>query len=114
MAEVTIDSIMQQIAQLPLVEQQKLSRALWAQTGRAKPPLDKRVPATPMPDEAPIRQWMIEHRHEYVGQWIALDGDRLIAHGTNHREVFAAAKADGAYLPLITFIEDPNVAWVNV
>ena len=47
---------------------------------------------------------MEEHAHEYGGQWVALDGDRLIAHGENAEAVFAAADADGAYLPLVTYI----------
>jgi Family of unknown function (DUF5678) len=49
-------------------------------------------------------RWMNEHSHEYGGQWVALDGDRLIAHGKNADEVVAAADADGAYLPLVTYI----------
>jgi hypothetical protein len=35
---------------------------------------------------------------------VALDGDRLIAHGENAEEIFAAADAEGAYLPLITYV----------
>ena len=42
---------------------------------------------------------------KYAGQWVALDGGRLIAHSASHDEVAEAAKADGAYLPLITFVE---------
>ena len=53
---------------------------------------------------------MNEHAHEYGGQWVALDGDRLIAHGTNADEVFAAADVDGAYLPLVTYIPPTNAA----
>jgi hypothetical protein len=48
---------------------------------------------------------MEQHAHEYGGQWVALDGDRLIAHGTDAASVFAAADADGAYLPLVTYIQ---------
>ena len=59
---------------------------------------------TEEPDPEPNRRWMTAHRHEYAGQWVALDGDRLIAHGANPNEVFASARADGAYLPLVTFI----------
>ncbi len=49
-------------------------------------------------------RWMSEHAQEYGGQWVALDGDRLIAHGDNAEAVFAAADEDGAYLPVITFL----------
>ncbi len=58
----------------------------------------------PLPDPEPNDRWIRKHRHEYAGQWIALDGDRLIAHSTSAEEVFAAADEDGAYLPLLTYI----------
>jgi hypothetical protein len=46
-------------------------------------------------------RWLEEHRHEYIGQWVALDGDRLVAHGTNAREVFQAAREAGVKVPFI-------------
>lgn len=57
------------------------------------------------PDPAPAMEWLRLHSKEYGGQWVALDGGRLIAHGPDAKEVYAAAKADGAYLPLINYIE---------
>jgi len=57
------------------------------------------------PDPRPAMEWLRLHSKEYGGQWVALDGDRLIAHGPVAQEVYAAAKADGAYLPLIDYIE---------
>lgn len=53
-------------------------------------------------------QWIAEHQREYVGQWVALDGDCLIAASPDHEEVSKAADTDGAYLPLFAFIDDPN------
>jgi Family of unknown function (DUF5678) len=57
------------------------------------------------PDPTPAMEWLRLHSKEYGGQWVALDGGRLIAHGPDAMEVYAAAKADGAYLPLIDYIE---------
>jgi hypothetical protein len=57
------------------------------------------------PDPAPAMEWLRLHSKEYGGQWVALDGGRLIAHGTDAQDVYAAAIADGAYLPLIDYIE---------
>lgn len=59
----------------------------------------------PMPDYEPIAKWMREHRREYGGQWVALDGERLIAHGPVSNDVFTAAEADGVSLPFVTYIE---------
>jgi hypothetical protein len=66
-----------------------------------------------MPDSTRELKWVAEHAREYAGQWVALDGDRLIAHSPNHDEVFAAAEADGVYLPLITFVEDPDKVYAG-
>ena len=38
-------------------------------------------------------RWISQHRHEYIGEWVALDGDRLIAHGKDADTVFAAARS---------------------
>ena len=50
-------------------------------------------------------QWLKEHREEYVGQWVALDGDRLLAHGTNAREVYDKARSLGVSVPAVLKIE---------
>ncbi len=62
------------------------------------------MPATTKPPMPPIRRaakpiqrdlemrWIGEHRNEFPGEWVALDGDRLIAHGKDADPVFAAAR----------------------
>jgi hypothetical protein len=67
-------------------------------------PIKYREPI-PMPDYEPIANWIREHRQEYGGQWVALDGDRLIAQGLVSDDVFRAAEADGVRLPFVTYIE---------
>jgi hypothetical protein len=47
------------------------------------------------PDPEPSLQWLKEHREEFAGQYVALDGDRLVAHGTDADEVIAAVRASG-------------------
>jgi len=126
MSELTVENIFSQIVQLPSSElsrlrrmldqmdqaEQKTSESSLAHQEKAekkiKPPLDKRVPPIPVPDSTREFRWLSEHAREYAGQWVALDGDRLIAHGPDARAVYAAANADGAYLPLVTRVEDPD------
>ncbi|MGH9755594.1 MAG: DUF5678 domain-containing protein [Blastocatellia bacterium] len=127
MSEITADNIFSQIVQLPSSELTRLRHLLdqmdqaeqkpsepmlthqqKVEKKRPKPPLDKRVPPIPVPDSAREMRWIANHRREYAGQWVALDGDRLIAHSPNHDEVWVAAQADGASLPMVTFIEDPD------
>ena len=118
MSKVTIESILSQIAQLSQSERTQLRQILEKevlQNKPTKPPLDKRVPPIPLPKDGMVSlRWVSKHAKEYIGQWVALDGERLIAHSTNHHEAFDAAKADGAYLPLIEFVSDPDEIFVNV
>jgi hypothetical protein len=66
-------------------------------------------------DESKELRWLKEHRHEYMGQWVALDGDRLVAHGTNAREALQAAREAGVKAPFIEQIfptdDMPYVGW---
>jgi Family of unknown function (DUF5678) len=62
----------------------------------------------PVSDPEPSRRWIAAHRAEYGGQWVALDGDRLIASGATEAEVADSAEIDGAYLPLIGYIPHPD------
>ena len=57
------------------------------------------------PDPAQAMEWLRLHNKKYGGEWVALDGSRLISHGPDAMEVYVAAEADGAYLPMITYIE---------
>lgn len=58
------------------------------------------------PREREMR-WLSEHRREYIGQWVALDGDRLISHDEDLGKVFDEAHAQGIASPFTAFIEDP-------
>jgi hypothetical protein len=104
MATATVEQILETIATLPANEQTRLRQAL-NQQPRKKEPLGKFVDPIPVFGEKENMRWIAEHWRDYQDQWVALDGDRLIAHGTDFKAVDAAASADGAYLPLVTFIE---------
>lgn len=46
-------------------------------------------------------QWIEKNREKYDGQWVALDGDKLLAHGTDGKQVHADAQAKGVKTPLM-------------
>jgi len=69
--------------------------------------LETKLRRVPPIDVSRERQWLKERRHEYIGQWVALDGDRLISHGTNAREVSEAARKAGVTTPFFAHI-DPD------
>ncbi len=115
MSTMTAENILTLIEQLPSTERVRLNKLLArrqtlleAEPAQAKPPLDKRVPAGPMVDRTREMKWIEEHKREYAGQWVALDGDRLIAASPIRAEISAAVKADGAKLPLIHRIASPD------
>jgi hypothetical protein len=114
MPDCTVEDILTQIAKLPPTEQIRLRHLLAQQPQEPpRPPRDQRVPPVPVPDSRRELQWLAAHARAYVGQWVALDGDRLIAHGPHHHEVWAAAEASGVYLPLVTFVEDPDKVYAG-
>ena len=45
--------------------------------------------------------WLKAHGHEYAGQWVALVGDRLVAHGADARPVRDEARRRGFAVPLM-------------
>lgn len=49
-------------------------------------------------------KWINEHRDEHLGQWVCLDGDKLISHGTDALKVHAEAKAAGIKSPFMELI----------
>jgi Family of unknown function (DUF5678) len=51
------------------------------------------------------RQWLADHRDEYAGQWVALEGGRLISHGANAKEVHQAAQDAGHSDALLVLVE---------
>ncbi len=111
MSTITAENVLQLIEALPGTERDRLNQML-AQPAPApvktKPPRDKRVPCEPMPDRSREWEWIAQHKHEYAGQWVALDGDHLIAANPNRGELSAAIKAAGATLPLIHRIAAPD------
>jgi len=47
-----------------------------------------------------------ENREKYSGQWVSLDGDRLIANGLMAKEVYSKAKAKGVEIPFVELVTD--------
>jgi len=67
----------------------------------------------PPPDFEREQRWLSEHQREYIGQWVALDGDQLLSHGKDLNRVFDEAQAQGVNASFTAFIEDPNQPWMG-
>ena len=64
----------------------------------------------------PEKEWLWAHGQEYSGQWVALNGDELLSHGSDARGVRDEARAKGVQTPLMVHIPDepnlPSAFWV--
>ena len=115
MAEVTLESVLEQVRQLPTVEQQQLREFLprpQAAMPEFKPapiPPGRRVPlAHKQKNRSRELAWLMKNQGDYAGQWLALEGDELIAHGYDLVEVSKEAKAKGVDNPIFAHAEDSN------
>ncbi len=107
MSQATAEMILAEIAALPAEEREKLQTLLDRQSsavnGQAAAndfiqPFDKT-------DPAPSLRWLAEHRAEFAGQYVALDGERLLAHGTEPQPVIEAVRASGLNGLFFTYLQ---------
>ena len=54
-------------------------------------------------------RWIVEHAKEYAGQWVALDGDRLLASGKDGNKIFCGCESGWRGTVLVVRLE-PDVA----
>ncbi|MFN0109267.1 MAG: DUF5678 domain-containing protein [Blastocatellia bacterium] len=134
MSVITAENILAQVNQLPPMERQNLIALLNNEPCGNEPfyyqpeePAEEprmraevKIPpariisvSTEFNDRAREYEWLKQHRREYVGQWVALDGDQLVAYGVNAKEVFAKADSLGIELPLVLLVEDPDVHYAG-
>ena len=100
----SFDQIIKSIEQLPASEQEKIRR--W---------LDAKGTSNGEADDSQARsekslRWLYENRQKYSGQWVALDGDRLIASGSTAKEVYVKAKAEGVEIPFVELVTEKESA----
>lgn len=74
---------------------------------RKRLPDKSRIIATDLPirDFSREKAWLEENRDEYDGQYVALDGDRLVANSENSKEVKAKVKELGLKSVYVVFVE---------
>lgn len=102
----TLDQIIEAARTLPLDDLRSLMRWLREQ---------ERLAAADQEVDDPVREqtqrfhkamkWIDDHRAEYLRQWVALVGDRLISHGPNAKQVYEEAKATGIEVPFVVRVE---------
>jgi len=99
----SVDQILKSIAQLPAAEQERIRR--WLEEKRATIGAGHSSQAHADRSAKSLR-WLHENGENYPGQWVALDGDWLIASGPTAKEVYSKAKAEGVEIPFVELVTD--------
>lgn len=94
----TLELLIEEARKLPIEEQRRLRAALEALESNGDAQLAFRT-------HEQERAWVYAHRDEYLGEWVALEGDRLLAHGPDARKVYEAARAQGVAAPYVERVE---------
>ncbi len=96
MSNATLEQIIEQARSLSPDEQRELCGTL--NNGDAQEPT-----TTPKPynNRKLEQEWIAKHKDDYVGQWVVIEGDQLIVHGTAARTVYEAARAAGIKVPFL-------------
>ncbi|MGE0882130.1 MAG: DUF5678 domain-containing protein [Blastocatellales bacterium] len=97
MSQATAEMILAEIAALPADEREKLRTLLNQQptAGQDQEQASAFIRSFDERDPALSLRWVEEHGEEFAGQYVALDGDRLVAHGTDPKEIIATVRASG-------------------
>ena|ERR1700736_1410174 len=98
----TLEQIIDEARALSPAEKLKLRQALDHELEQATPAQSRAMEST----------WVERYRDKYLGQWVALEGDTLIAHGGNAREVYLAGRQAGIAGPYIVHVTPKSDAYI--
>jgi hypothetical protein len=101
----SVEQIIKSIEQLPATEQERIRQ--WLQDRETSSTL-REDPQGMAGRSARSLRWLDDNREKYSGQWVALDGDRLVASGQTAREVYSRAKAEGVETPFVELVTEPE------
>ena len=118
----TVEQVLETVGTLPFAERQRLLQQLQQQLQQqAHHEPESTNPAAQEREEKLRReleeyrranQWIAAHRAEYLGQWVALEGERLVSHGVDALQVHNEAKAAGITSPFLErMIEEEGPYW---
>ncbi|MEW6207019.1 MAG: DUF5678 domain-containing protein [Acidobacteriota bacterium] len=107
MSSEQLDALKEQLAQLPAQEKLELARFLFEQA-------ESNLSGGAQKSDALKREqhmvWLKAHREEYAGQYVALDGDRLVGSGATIREAHQQAREQGVEHPFLVHVSSANDA----
>jgi hypothetical protein len=105
MNQTTLTQVIEAASSLPVEDLRRLRE--WAEEKERQMRNSQQCSETLQQEEERFQKamnWLNENREQYIGQWVALDGNRLISYGTNGKEVHAKALAAGVAVPILEHI----------
>jgi Family of unknown function (DUF5678) len=95
----TAEEVLENVRLLPNFEREKFFKLFEAEKNNALKHSDK----LNLKDEKfkLSLKWIDEHRQEFDGQFVLLDGDKLLAHGKDAKPLYAEARSKGIETPLV-------------
>ena len=98
----TLDQIIKSIERLPAAEQERIRQ--WLEDKRTNG--DGQISQAHDNRSAKSLRWLDKKREKYSAQWVALDGNRLIASRPTAKQVYSKAKAEGVKVPFVELVTD--------
>jgi hypothetical protein len=92
------EAILDRVRRLPPAKQEEVLRFA---EGLQRAQRTRMVPCS---DRTKEMKWLAANRSAYADQWVAVEGDRLIAADRDPLKVFAAAKAEGILVPFVVHV----------
>lgn len=106
----TAEKIIESVRALPKVEREKFFN--WAETEKQELLLEKEAEKASLKAEQikfqAAMSWIDENRQKYVGEWVCLDGDKLVAHGADAVKLFREAKEKGIEISFVEHLVEEN------
>lgn len=102
-----VEQIIESIQQLPPVEQDKVLH--WLEEKRKPSPADVSWQERNEKFHRAMR-WIDANRAGFLGKWVCLDGERLVSHGDDAKQVYREAKAKGIEIPFIEQVREEDGA----
>jgi len=104
--QANLEQAKQAVLQLPAEELEKFDEWFAAEKRRKSNGEEKDTRAKNQLERyKKARKWLDEHGAEYMNQWVCLEGDRLIAHSPDGRDLYQKAKAAGIETPFLHYVE---------
>lgn len=107
MSSEQLDALKEQLAQLTPEQKLEVAQLLFEQARSDMPGGSSKSDALKREQHL---AWLKEHREQYAGQYVALDGDRLVGCGPTIRDAHKQAREQGIENPFLVHVSSANDA----